>query len=894
MTLSWFRQKTNRIIRQAVTQIPRLERLETREVLSSVSLVPPSELASPLPNVSPNSSVAVPSSAGPTGFTPAQLRQAYGFNQITFDNGTIAGNGSGQTIAIVAAYDQPNLASDLAVFDSTLGIAAPPSFTKVNETGGSTLPAGNASWGGEETLDVEWAHGIAPGANILLVEASAPDPIDMMTAINYARNYPGVSVVSMSWAMGEFSSEGSYDGLFTTPANHDGVTFVAAVGDGGSSAAPNWPAVSPNVLAVGGTVLNTNSSGNYESETGWSGSAGGVSIYEPQPAYQQGVVTQTNAGRTVPDVSLAASGSNSVGSNYAVYDTYDSSGWTSGYPYGTSAAAPQWAALIAIADQGRALEGLSSLDGPGQTLPEIYQMSAGDFHDITSGSNGGYSARPGYDLVTGRGSPIANLVVGSLLTVPTGAILGDSSFEQVHLAAGSYQYDPTGSPWTFTGTSGISTNDSAFTSGNPNAPDGNQVAVLQETGSFSQTFTVATAGSYELYFYAAQRGNRNNGGEDFNVLIDGALVGTFKPTSTSYTLFSATISNLTAGSHSIEFVGVDSAGGDNTVFIDQVAFQSSLGGLLSDPSFERVQLAAGTYQYNPIGSPWTFSGQSPSGSGITTNGNAFTSGNPSAPNGNQVAFLQEYGTISQTFFVTTSGNSTLTFSAAQRGNRNNGGENFEVLIDNVVVGTFKPTSTSYSTFSVLISLPAAGEHTIEFLGLDSAGGDNTVFLDQIAIQPPVPILSDSSFEQVQLAPSTYRYNPTGSPWTFSGQSPSGSGITANSSAFTNNNPNAPVGSQVAFLQEKGSISQSFAVTSAGSYYLSFDAAQRGSGNNGGENFEVLLDGVVVATFNPTGASYATYTASITIPTSGTHTIEFLGLDSAGGDNTTFLDNVLLT
>jgi hypothetical protein len=885
MLPSWLRRGATGTPEQPRSRKPRLESLETRELLSS---------ASPLPLGISGGSLVAAASSGPSGFTPAQLRQAYGFNQITFDNGTIAGNGSGQTIAIIAAYDQPNLASDLSVFDSTLGIAAPPSFKKVNETGGSNLPAGNASWGVEETLDVEWAHGIAPGANILLVEANAPDLSDIMTAINYARNYPGVSVVSMSFAFGEFSGENGYDGLFTTPANHGGVTFVAATGDNGSAGAPNWPSVSPDVLAVGGTNLNTNSAGDYESETGWGGSGGGISSYEPQPAYQNGVVTQNSTMRTVPDVSLAASGSNSAGSNYAIYDSYDGPGWTSGYPYGTSAAAPQWAGLIAIADQGRALEGLDSLDGASQTLPAIYQMPGADFHAITSGNNGGYSAGPGYNLVTGRGSPVANLVVGSLLTVPGGSALGDSSFEQVQLPAGSYQYDPTSSSWTFTGDSGVTSNDSAFTNGNPNAPYGNQAAFLQETGSFSQTFAVSAAGSYDLYFSAAQRGNRNNGGEDFEVLVDGTVVGIYKPTSTSYTLFSLTLANLTAGSHTIAFVGLDTAGGDNTAFIDEVGLQSWIGGVLNDGNFEHEQLPADSYQYAPTGSPWTFSGQSPSGSGLTTNGNAFTSGNPNAPGGNQVAFLQEYGTMSQFFFTASGGSSTLSFYAAQRGNHTNGGENFEVLVDGVVVGTFKPTSTSYTLFSVPVTFPAAGSHQILFLGLDTAGGDNTVFLDQIAIQPPVPILADASFEQVQLPSNSYRYAPTGSPWTFSGQSPSGSGITANQSGFTNNNPNAPDGNQVAFLQETGSISQSFSVTTAGTYNLSFYAAQRGSGNNGGEDFEVLVDGVVAATIKPTGSSYSVYDTSLSISTAGTHTIEFLGLDTAGGDNTAFLDDVLLT
>ena len=119
--------------------------------------------------------------SGPTpqasgGFNPQQLQHAYGFDQITFQNGnnTIQGDGSGQTIAIVDAYNQPNIVSDLAAFDTAFNLPAPPTFQVVNQTGGSTLPTSDPDWGLEISLDVEWAHAMAPGANILLVEATAP------------------------------------------------------------------------------------------------------------------------------------------------------------------------------------------------------------------------------------------------------------------------------------------------------------------------------------------------------------------------------------------------------------------------------------------------------------------------------------------------------------------------------------------------------------------------------------------------------------------------------------------------------------------------------------------------------------------------------------------------
>src|SRR5262249_16756927 len=155
--------------------------------------------------------------------------------------------------------------------------------------------------------DVEWAHAMAPGANIVLIEANSPNYSDLMAAVDYARNQPGVSVVSMSWGSGEWFTESGYDSYFTTPAGHRGVTFVASSGDNGSAGAPEFPSVSPNVLAVGGTQLTTDTAGDYVSEVGWSGSGGGISTVETQPSYQRGVVTQSSAYRAVPDVSYNGS-----------------------------------------------------------------------------------------------------------------------------------------------------------------------------------------------------------------------------------------------------------------------------------------------------------------------------------------------------------------------------------------------------------------------------------------------------------------------------------------------------------------------------------------------------------------------------------------------------------
>jgi len=352
-------------------------------------------------------------STSPTGLSPDEVRSAYGIDSIVLDG--IEGTGAGQTIAIVVAYDNPKFVSstdtsfatsDLALFDDYYGLDDPPSFTKLDQNGGTDYPEANTSWATEFALDVEWAHAIAPEANLVLVEADSAGLSDIFTAIDTARNLDGVSVVSMSFGLQEISNERGYDSYFATPAGHTGVTFVAASGDDGSPGL--YPAYSPNVVAVGGTTL-TARDGVYVSETAWSGSGGGQSRYEAQPAYQDGV--QSSGYRQSPDVSFVAAPLTGV----AVYDSY---GQGSSRPWitvgGTSLSAPCWAGLIAIANQLRDAQGFSSLDGAAETLPALYSLSLTTYHDVTSGSNGGYSAAAGYDMVTGLGSPRADALIPAL------------------------------------------------------------------------------------------------------------------------------------------------------------------------------------------------------------------------------------------------------------------------------------------------------------------------------------------------------------------------------------------------------------------------------------------------------------------------------------------------
>jgi subtilase family serine protease len=339
-----------------------------------------------------------------SGLSPAQITSAYGLNAITFhsSSGQVTGNGAGETIALIEMYHDSNLVSDLHVFDQKYGLPDP-TLNVIDQANGQA----DSSWGQEESLDVEWAHAIAPGASILVVEA-APSYSDtqafqnLMSAVQTASSTPGVAVVSMSWGFNEFPGETQYDSYFTTP----GITYIAASGD---NPGVSYPAASPDVLAVGGTTLNLGVLGGYGSETAWYDSGGGYSQFESEPAYQQSV--QTTGQRSTPDVAFDGDPNTGV----AVYYTPPAGGgfWNASpqgswsVVGGTSVGAPVWAGIIAIVDQGRAVAGLSNLSGATQTLPSLYGLASnsqtsGDFHAIAPSPTGTpWSNDPGFGFPWG-------------------------------------------------------------------------------------------------------------------------------------------------------------------------------------------------------------------------------------------------------------------------------------------------------------------------------------------------------------------------------------------------------------------------------------------------------------------------------------------------------------
>ena len=316
----------------------------------------------------------------PAGMTPDQIKAAYGLPK----------NGGHGTIAIIGAYSDASIESDLAAFDMQFKLPACSTANGCFERHlMSAKESANTGWAYETTLDVEWAHAIAPEAKILLVEAPTPSGKNLLNAVDYVDTRSDVVSVSMSFGGAEFPEETMLDSHF---ASKSGAVFFASSGDNG--AGTSWPAVSPKVVGVGGTTLVVAKDGTVRSETVWAGSGGGVSLYEKAPSFQSGYsIPKAGGMRAVPDVAYDADPA--TGFPIVRKGVWRTVG-------GTSAGAPQWAAIAAL--------------GSGASDARFYADKAGSspasyFRDIVSGANGGCgyfcTARKHYDYVTGLGTPLS-------------------------------------------------------------------------------------------------------------------------------------------------------------------------------------------------------------------------------------------------------------------------------------------------------------------------------------------------------------------------------------------------------------------------------------------------------------------------------------------------------
>ncbi len=379
--------------------------------------------------------------AAVTTYTPAQIRAAYGMPALPASGATptaaqAAQMGAGQTIYIVDAMHNLNIAAELTAFNQKF--ALPTCTTKAIATNASlplaaasktacelsvvystttgtmttTAPAYDSGWATETALDVQWAHATAPLARIIVIEAPDASIGSLTNAIRLANNM-GPGIVSMSFGANEGSWTSSVDSVFSLNT----MTYLAATGDWGAGV--SWPSVSSYVVAVGGTTLSYSGSGN-RSETGWTSTGGGMSQYTATPSYQNSTVPGMGslARRTVADVAFNA---NPSSGQYVATIAPGSSTVQWVAVGGTSLSTPQWAGLIAAANATRVAAAKPVLGQPhavlyGQisTAPATY---ASVFADVTSGSNGTCSvctARAGYDGLTGLGTPNVTNLLGTL------------------------------------------------------------------------------------------------------------------------------------------------------------------------------------------------------------------------------------------------------------------------------------------------------------------------------------------------------------------------------------------------------------------------------------------------------------------------------------------------
>ncbi|WP_436850085.1 S53 family peptidase [Streptomyces monashensis] len=334
------------------------------------------------------------------GFVPSDLRSAYKLG------GT---SGSGRTVGIVDAMDDPNAESDLAAYRSAYGLpsctTANGCFRKVNQSGqASPLPAGDYGWAEEISLDLDMVSAACPGCHILLVEANSTNVRDLVKAEDTAATTPGVASVSNSWGGSEDNTIASLDPHF----NHPGVAITASSGDSGYGV--SWPASSPYVTAVGGTSLSKASNSRGWTETAWNGAGSGCSAYEAKPSWQH---DSGCAKRAVADVSAVADPSTGV----AVYDTYSSCGGAllcdTELQLGLAQGADGWVEVGGTSVASPIIASVYALAGnTSQVVNGSYPYShTSALNDVTSGSNGSCggsylcTAGPGYDGPTGLGTP---------------------------------------------------------------------------------------------------------------------------------------------------------------------------------------------------------------------------------------------------------------------------------------------------------------------------------------------------------------------------------------------------------------------------------------------------------------------------------------------------------
>ncbi len=562
------------------------------------------------------------------GTNPAVAVSGYGPSDLDSAYNVPTTLGSGKTVAIVDAYNDPNAASDLSTYRSNFGLPACTTgngcFTKVNQSGAaSPLPAANAGWSSEIMLDLEMVSAICPNCHILLVEASSPTTANLGTAVNTAVS-KGAVAVSNSYGGSESSSDTSYDNSYY---KHPGVAIVASSGDSGYGV--EYPAASTYVTAVGGTKLTRTSNSRGWTEAVWStssteGAGSGCSAYDPKPSFQ----TDTGcARRTVADVSAVADPATGV----AVYDSYGSGGWT--VFGGTSVASPIIGAMYALANS----------PAP-SAYPNSYPYAdPGALYDVTTGHTATCSpaylctGEVGYDGPTGLGTPDGAAAFGpastgtsdfsvsvnptnvsvaagsnASATVSTAVTSGNS--ESVALSASGV---PTGVTASFNPSTVNSGSSSTLTfTASSSAAAGNYSVTITGTGSTGShtatlTLSLTAAATNDFSLSVSPTSASVTAGSGTSATVSTAVTSgsaqtvslsasglpsgasaSFSPTSvtagSSSTLTISTSSSTAAGTYPVTITGTDSSATHTTSFTLTVTAGGSCtaGQKITNPGFE--------------------------------------------------------------------------------------------------------------------------------------------------------------------------------------------------------------------------------------------------------------------------------------------------------------------
>lgn len=329
----------------------------------------------------------------PSGYGPGQFRGAYGLP---------AAAAVPQTIAVVAAYDHPNIAKDLNTYSSQFGLplcnSVNPCFQKVNQSGSPSgpFPKTNSGWALEIAMDVEVAHATCPNCKIVLVEANSNLLVDLAAAVRTAGKL-GATIISNSYGGSEFSSE--LNAAYAGPYNQPGVAITVSSGDYGYGSF-GFPAALSSVITVGGTTLTVGAGNTYGGETVWSGAGSGCSLYVSAPAWQS-FLGECKGKRGSADVAAVAN-PNTGAAVYSSVKYQGRSGWFR--LGGTSLSAPLIAGVYGLA--GGLPEGTSAASGLYGHLGDGTVL-----RDVVSGSNGSCTTimckgAIGYDGPTGVGTPL--------------------------------------------------------------------------------------------------------------------------------------------------------------------------------------------------------------------------------------------------------------------------------------------------------------------------------------------------------------------------------------------------------------------------------------------------------------------------------------------------------